>query len=346
MVLKIRRFDPERDTETALGALRGAVPPPGDRLLDALHWVKWNLDGSLAFRRACDQGSCGVRRRHGGQRGEPAGLHRAGPRPGRRARVERSPSSPSRGLPSVQGPDRRHGAVLRRRTRAVSPWLIPGGREDILPNVSSRPQEVKRFAGTATKCILCAACTFSLPGVLVRRRCSGPARSSPPIGSSSTAGTPVADQRFEILNDREGVWRCRTTFNCTEGMPPRDRGDPGGAGGQAGAYGAADLRRFTLVAAVRGHSARAVTVHQSGELVAGFRVERLIGSGGMGEVYLVHHPRLPRLDALKLLPCPPRRTPATASVSSARPTSPQASTTTTWCRSTTAARPTASSGST
>jgi hypothetical protein len=45
-----------------------------------------------------------------------------------------------------------------------------------------------------------------------------------------------------------------------------------------------------------------VTVRQSGEVVAGFRVERLIGSGGMGEVYLVHHPRLPRLDALKLLP--------------------------------------------
>jgi serine/threonine protein kinase len=45
-----------------------------------------------------------------------------------------------------------------------------------------------------------------------------------------------------------------------------------------------------------------VTVHQSGEIVAGFRIERLIGSGGMGEVYLVHHPRLPRLDAVKLLP--------------------------------------------
>ena len=43
-------------------------------------------------------------------------------------------------------------------------------------------------------------------------------------------------------------------------------------------------------------------MRQSGEVVAGFRVERLIGSGGMGEVYLVQHPRLPRLDALKLLP--------------------------------------------
>jgi serine/threonine protein kinase len=43
-------------------------------------------------------------------------------------------------------------------------------------------------------------------------------------------------------------------------------------------------------------------MHQKGDLVAGFRIERLLGSGGMGEVYLVQHPRLPRLDALKLLP--------------------------------------------
>ena len=27
------------------------------------------------------------------------------------------------------------------------------------------------------------------------------------------------DQRLEILNDHEGVWRCRTTFNCTEACP-------------------------------------------------------------------------------------------------------------------------------
>lgn len=38
-----------------------------------------------------------------------------------------------------------------------------------------------------------------------------------------------------------------------------------------------------------------------GQTFAGYRVLRRLGSGGMGEVYLVKHPRLPRLDALKVL---------------------------------------------
>jgi serine/threonine-protein kinase len=38
-----------------------------------------------------------------------------------------------------------------------------------------------------------------------------------------------------------------------------------------------------------------------GDTFAGYKILRLLGSGGMGEVYLVRHPRLPRQDALKVL---------------------------------------------
>ncbi|ARG55570.1 MULTISPECIES: serine/threonine-protein kinase [Mycobacterium] len=39
----------------------------------------------------------------------------------------------------------------------------------------------------------------------------------------------------------------------------------------------------------------------NGEVFAGYVIERLLGTGGMGEVYLAQHPRLPRHDALKVL---------------------------------------------
>jgi serine/threonine-protein kinase len=37
-----------------------------------------------------------------------------------------------------------------------------------------------------------------------------------------------------------------------------------------------------------------------GSELAGYRIVRLLGSGGMGSVYLAVHPSLPRHDALKV----------------------------------------------
>jgi serine/threonine protein kinase, bacterial len=39
-----------------------------------------------------------------------------------------------------------------------------------------------------------------------------------------------------------------------------------------------------------------------GQVYAGYTILRKLGEGGMGMVYLAQHPRLPRCDALKVLP--------------------------------------------
>src|SRR6201988_3623913 len=39
-----------------------------------------------------------------------------------------------------------------------------------------------------------------------------------------------------------------------------------------------------------------------GDVFAGYTIVRRLGTGGMGQVYLAQHPRLPRRDALKILP--------------------------------------------
>jgi serine/threonine-protein kinase len=42
-------------------------------------------------------------------------------------------------------------------------------------------------------------------------------------------------------------------------------------------------------------------VPQVGDVLAGYRIERQLGKGGMGAVYLATHLRLERLDAVKVL---------------------------------------------
>ncbi|MBC7403067.1 MAG: succinate dehydrogenase iron-sulfur subunit, partial [Microbacteriaceae bacterium] len=56
--LVIRRFDPEVDLEPRWESF-DVVMGGTDRVLDALHKIKWEQDASLTFRRSCAHGVCG-----------------------------------------------------------------------------------------------------------------------------------------------------------------------------------------------------------------------------------------------------------------------------------------------
>ena len=56
--LRILRFDPERDQKPHWQSYT-VESGPMDRVLDLLHTIKWEQDGTLTFRRSCAHGVCG-----------------------------------------------------------------------------------------------------------------------------------------------------------------------------------------------------------------------------------------------------------------------------------------------
>ena len=213
VTLKLRRFNPETDTEPRWQSFEVPVQP-GDRLLNTLMHVKGYLDGTLTFRRSCAHGICGsdAMRINGVNRLACKVLVKdLVSKDGGTITVE-----PIKGLPVLKD------MVVDMEPffeayRSVKPFLITRDHEPTRERTQSAEQRA-RFDDT-TKCILCAACTSSCPVYWNDGQYFGPAtivNAHRFIFDSRDAG---AEERLEILNDAEGVWRCRTTFNCSEACP-------------------------------------------------------------------------------------------------------------------------------
>src|SRR5258708_21602756 len=57
--VRIRGFKPEKDKKTYWGSYVLKDCQPTNRVLELLHRVKWEQDGTLTLRRSCAQGICG-----------------------------------------------------------------------------------------------------------------------------------------------------------------------------------------------------------------------------------------------------------------------------------------------
>jgi succinate dehydrogenase / fumarate reductase iron-sulfur subunit len=209
LTLRIKRFNPEVDRKPHWETYTVEVDE-ADRVLDALHQVKWHVDGTLSFRRSCAHGVCGSDAMviNGKNRLACVLLVRD---VGSEITVE-----PIRGLPVVKD------LVVDMEPffegyRSVLPALIahdePGPRERV-----QSPEERARFDDT-TKCILCAACTTSCPVYWANDTYVGPAAIVNAHRFIFDSRDDAAAERLEILGRRTGVWGCRTAYNCTDACP-------------------------------------------------------------------------------------------------------------------------------
>src|ERR687887_157625 len=102
--------------------------------------------------------------------------------------------------------------------RDVMPFLITKETNEPTRERLQSAQDRERFDDT-TKCILCAACTSSCPVFWNDGQYFGPAAIVTAHRFIFDSRDEAGEQRLEILNDKDGVWRCRTTFNCTDACP-------------------------------------------------------------------------------------------------------------------------------
>ncbi len=207
--LRIRRFDPETDAEPHWETYAVPTQPP-DRVLDLLHYVKWEIDGSLTFRRSCGSGVCGS------DAMRINGVNRLACKVSVHDLPDAITVEPIKGLPLEKD------LVVDMEPffaayREVQPFLVTRGNQPSRENRQSEADRA-RYEDT-TKCILCAACTTSCPVYWADGAYVGPAAIVNAHRFVFDSRDRARNERLDILADGDGVWRCRTTFNCTEACP-------------------------------------------------------------------------------------------------------------------------------
>ncbi|MFI8827503.1 succinate dehydrogenase iron-sulfur subunit [Streptomyces sp. NPDC053431] len=211
VTFRIRRFNPEVSDAAVWEDFQVEIDPK-ERVLDGLHKIKWDMDGTLTFRRSCAHGICGsdAMRINGKNRLACKTLIK-----------DINPEKPIT-VEAIKGLTVMKDLVVDMEPffqayRDVMPFLVTKGNEPTRERLQSA-EDRERFDDT-TKCILCAACTSSCPVFWNDGQYFGPAAIVNAHRFIFDSRDEAGEQRLEILNDKDGVWRCRTTFNCTDACP-------------------------------------------------------------------------------------------------------------------------------
>jgi succinate dehydrogenase / fumarate reductase iron-sulfur subunit len=216
VTLRIRRFNPEVDQKPFWQEFKLDDVEPTDSVLELIHRAKWEQDGTLTLRRSCAHGVCGsdaMRINGVNHLACKILIKTLKVKDGDTIQLE-----PILGLPVVKDlvvdfePFFEH-------YRAVMPYFIPGTPEPEDGRERIQSQEDRAKFDDTTKCILCACCTTACPSFWASGKYVGPAAIVNAHRFIFDSRDGAAEQRLNILAEPDGVWRCRTIFNCTPACP-------------------------------------------------------------------------------------------------------------------------------
>ncbi|HEY3063795.1 MAG TPA: succinate dehydrogenase iron-sulfur subunit [Chloroflexota bacterium] len=207
---KIQRFNPDKDTRPHYESYSVELDQT-DRVLDGLNEIKWTQDGTLTYRRSCAHGVCGSDAMRINGRNRLACKVLIKEVGGSNITIE-----PMLGFKIIKD------LVVDlepffEKYRSIAPYLINETQPGETERLQSPEDRAKYDDGT--KCILCAACTTSCPPFWANKEFVGPAAIVNAHRFIFDSRDEGADERLAVLNNKNGVWRCRTVFNCTDACP-------------------------------------------------------------------------------------------------------------------------------
>ena len=218
--LTVARYRPEEDIEPTFQSYE--VPYREDWVvLDALNYVKDQLDGSLSYRWSCRMGVCGS-----------CGMMVNGtPKLTCAVPLSDYVSKPIRVEPLQFFPIIRDLIVdissFLGKLSSVKPWIIRD--EEKSPSegeYSQTPAELdvyKQFS----MCINCMLCYSACPVVGLEPNFIGPAAIALAQRYNMDSRDQGAAERMAVLDDHEGMWGCTFVGECTKVCPKNV--DPAGA---------------------------------------------------------------------------------------------------------------------
>jgi len=212
VTLRIQRFNPDVDKKPYLQEFQVQLAP-GMTLLDALHKIKTEQDGSVTYRRSCRHAICGSCAMNVNGRNLLVCKTPLKNEIDRRGRVTVRPLSY---LPIIKDLVVDRSSFWEQYLR-VKPWLIP--LEDT-PEKEFRisPEEVHALHNAET-CIMCGACYSSCQVIALTKRYVGPHALLKAFLRVLDPRDSAPGERLADLSGDDGVYRCHTIFNCIDACP-------------------------------------------------------------------------------------------------------------------------------
>jgi succinate dehydrogenase / fumarate reductase iron-sulfur subunit len=208
---KVYRYDPDTEANPRIDTYFVNLDDCGPMVLDALLWIKNEIDPTLALRRSCREGICGSCAMN------IDGLNTLACTKGMDDIRGAVKIYPLPHMPVVKDlvPDLSN---FYAQHRSVQPWLKTTSPTPATEWLQSKPEREKLDG--LYECILCACCSTSCPSYWWNsERFLGPAALLQATRWVKDSRDEATGERLDNLEDPFRLYRCHTIMNCAKACP-------------------------------------------------------------------------------------------------------------------------------